>query len=178
MSDAAQPLSLNNISEEKIQRFKQRPELLDALAQWVTFADRRLIPQMLALGELVRDLYDLPAELKLYRGFRLGSYQDSLGIDEGAPIGQSVTYTSDDRSLSFSTEEAIARGFGNVVVSTKINPKKDPCLVITDELLVIVHELLNFKDLKTQHEVILLPPIQIQVQVVSKESNSFSWLAW
>jgi hypothetical protein len=178
MSDAAMPLSLDNISEEKIKRFKQHPQLLKALDEWCLFADRRLIPQMAALGELVREMYNLPNELKLYRGFRLGSFQDNLGIDEDARIGQSVSYESHDRSLSFSTEESIAHAFGNVVVSTKIHPKKDPCLVITDELVVIIHELRNLKQIKTQHEVILLPPIKVQLQVVNKESNSFSWLGW
>jgi hypothetical protein len=178
MTDAAVPLSLDNISEEKIRRFKQHPQLMDALKEWVKFADRRLIPQMAALGQLVRDMYDLPTELKLYRGFRLGSFQDSLGISEDAHIGQIVPYQSEDRSLSFSTEESIAHAFGNVVVSTVIQPQRTPCLVITDELNVIVHELSNLKDIKTQHEVILLPPIQVQLKVINKESNSFSWLSW
>lgn len=178
MSDAAVPLSLDNISEEKIRRFKQHPQLMDALDEWTMFADRRLIPQMDALGKLVRDMYDIPNELKLYRGFRLGSFQDNLGIDEDAHIGQVVSYQSDDRSLSFSTEESIARAFGNVVVSTTLHTKHANFLMITDELNVIIHELRKLKEIKTQHEVILLPPIQLQLKVVNKDSNSFSWLGW
>jgi hypothetical protein len=178
MSDASIPLSLDDISQEKILRLKQHPQLLDALDQWTLFADRRLIPEMRELGNVVKKLYNLPNELRLYRGFRLGSFQDNLGISEDAHLGQVVPYKTDERSLSFSTDEGIAKAFGNVVVNTTLNTKRAEFLYITDELVVIVHELRNLKKIMTQCEVILLPPMELNLKVVQFEKGRSSWMDW
>lgn len=178
MGNASLPLSLHNLSEEKMMRFKEHPDLLEALDRWTLFADRRLIPQMRELGNLVKQLYTLPNELKLYRGFHLDSFQDSLGITEEAHLGQVIAYQTDERSLSFSTEESIAKAFGNIVVSTTLRTKSAEFLYITDELVVLVHQMRNLKDIKTQHEVILLPPMELQLKVVNFEKSGFGWLGW
>jgi len=133
---------------------------------------------MRELGQLVNKMYDLPAELRLYRGFRLGSFQDSLGISENAHIGQVTQYQTDERSLSFSTDESISKAFGNVVVSTTIHTKKCDFLYITDELVVIIHEMRKLKQIMTQCEVILLPPMELTLKVVSFEKSKARWLGW
>lgn len=178
MANDSVPLALDHISEEKIKRLKQHPRLLAALDQWVLFADRRLIPEMRELGRIVKALYHLPNALTLYRGFRLGGFQDTLGVPDNAHVGQVLPYKSDERSLSFSTNEDIAQAFGNVVVSTTVNPNKVELLWITDELVVILHEMRNLNDIMTQHEVILLPPIEMQMRVVSFEKSKLGWLGW
>jgi hypothetical protein len=178
MTAASKPLSLDNISQEKILHLKKYPRLLDALDQWVMFADRRLIPEMRELGHVVQKLYDLPDVLHLYRGFRLGSFQDSLGISEDAHIGQVTHYKTDERSLSFSTDEEIAKAFGNVVVSTDVRSNNAEYLYITDELVVIIHELRKLEQIKTQCEVILLPPMELALKVVQFEKSKAGWLGW
>jgi hypothetical protein len=178
MANASIPLSLDNISQEKIQRLQQHPRLLDALDQWVSFADRRLIPEMRELGRIVNALYDFPNELRLYRGFRLGSFQDSLGISENAHLGQVTQYRTDERSLSFSFNEEIAKAFGNVVVTTTLNTQKAEFLYITDELVLLIHQMRKLTQIMTQCEVVLLPPMELSLKVVQFEKGRAGWAGW
>jgi hypothetical protein len=178
MTAASIPLSLNNISQEKMLHLKKHPRLLEALDQWVLFADRRLIPEMRELGQIVNKLYDFPKELRLYRGFRLGSFQDNLGVDGNSHIGQISTYQTDECSLSFSTNEQIAQAFGNVVVSTTIQTQRSEFLYITDELVVLIHEARNLKQFMNQHEVILLPPMTITLKVQQFEKGFTASMRW
>lgn len=153
------PLGTDALDWKKVDALRGHTQLLKALDSWILIADRKLIPQMIELGQLVRSLYPIPDELTIYRGFGINGFQENMGLKHIPHLGQVVHFQSDERALSFSTDLNIAKGFGNVVVTTKLQTRRSHFLDITDELSYLVQEMRNIKDFQTQREIILLPPV-------------------
>lgn len=174
---AEMPLDEKDVDMAKVQALRKHMPLVKALDQWILTPDHDLLPRMRELEKVVRHIYTLPRVMTLYRGFDLNSHQDSLGLKKLPHVGQNVHFESDSKPLSFSTEIDIARAFGGVVLSAQFDTRKTSMLYITDELSYLVSELRNL-DLRTQKEVVILPPSKFDATVVQAKSSPFSWLGW
>lgn len=171
-------LSPDDVDMNKVKQLKQRPDLIKDLDAWILSPDRDLIPRMQELAALVNSLYTHPKVLTLYRGFDLGSYQDSMGLKTLPHVGQSIQFDSEERALSFSTEINIARAFGGTVVAVQLNTAKAHFLDITPELCYLVCEERNLDNHETQKEVLVLPPFDLQGTVVQAKRHNFGWAGW
>lgn len=165
------------LDPEKMAALEQHEELLTALDKWIQMPDPRLYTQLADLSEVVRQTYQLPARLLVFRGFDLHSpYQNTMGLSTRGLMGSEVTVKGvmvgamhrcrSEEPISCTTDEKIARAFGKIVVNIEINPSVPGTLVVTPELCALVCKRRNI-DLSTQKEVILLPPVDTEFQISS-----------
>lgn len=145
--------------------YLKQNELMEALESWVVFSDRRLTPQMKELAQLVRTTEQLNNEYLVYRGFHRTGIQEKMGFHDHKPaVGDVREFCDGEKSISFTTDKAIADAFGSIVVSSTLNANRQQFLVMTDSLmagLAIKKGQLKFK---SQKEVVLLPPFRIEIK--------------
>lgn len=176
-ADASTEIAEKKLDRAKMQQLQQHEELLQALDNWVRLPDRKLVTPLLELCTVVQKLYDLPAEMLIYRGFDPKSdYQNTMGLSEKGffhntvhpyYVGETHQYLLKDAPLSFTLDEGIARAFGKTVVRTRVFPRKERALVMTDELCALVCKRRNIA-LQTQKEVLLLPEFRIDFVIHEK----------
>lgn len=166
-------LSAQDIDMDKVKKLRARPDLIQAVHAWTILPDRELIPRLVELGKLVNALYTQPKELQLFRGFNIGGIQEALGIQGVPHVGQTVSFKSDDRALSFSKEIDISKSFGGVVVCAHFKTQNTVYLDITPELCYLIAEKFHLKRIDTQHEVVIMPPVDFNAMVVQAKRG---WL--
>lgn len=162
-----------------IHKLEQHSELIKALDMWVLIPDVTLLPKLVDLAKIVKALYDIPVKQKIYRGFTLDKvYQNDLDLKiKDIEIGKHLIYISKDKPLSFSLELAIAKAFGNIVVEADLDSSEILSLFLTPELNYIIAKRRRHKLIKTQHEVILLPPFSINLKIINYDKIPF-WKHW
>lgn len=155
---------INSLDKNKINELKKHKDLLNSLNEWIMIADRNLLPDILKLAKIIKNM-EKQSDIILYRGFSLNSFQEDLNLTNPKLHG-SYKFTSLEKPVSFSKSKDIAQAFGHILIETRINNKYD-FLVITNELNFLIHEMRNLKIIETQEEVILLPPFQIDFKVIN-----------
>lgn len=160
------PIDMTSLDHEKLHALSHHTDLLQQLDRWILHPDRVLLPSLRKLAEIVNQLYHFE-QLVLYRGVNPWiKYQDTMGLTGHYEAGEGHSYTLEN-PLSFTTDEAIGREFGKVLVKTDLHPLSTPALVITDELATLVCQLRNIAP-ETQKEVIVFPPAVIQFTILEK----------
>lgn len=157
------------LDPEKMAALQRHDNLIASLDEWVMIPDKRLYPALQKLSEVARQLYKFPPSMTLYRGLDpQSSYQNTMGLSKKGillntekpfRLGELHHYES-DQPISCTTSEQIAQAFGKVVIRMKVQPNRPGTLVITQEMAALVCQRRNI-ELKTQDEVILLPPVQV-----------------
>lgn len=168
-------LSEGGINKKLVSELNKHTGLIDALDKWVLFADRKLIPKLEELTEIVQKLYG-KRRLHVYRGIRLNHKVSAhLGLKNHTAVGEKRHYESKVEAVSFTKDIRIARAFGEVVVEADFDDTHK-YLDITDELCAILSERRNI-ELYTQREVILLPPFALDFTVAEVHKKPV-WLRW
>ena len=170
-SRALDPLSLD---PRIVKAFEARPKLVEAIDNWILVPDYSARDVLNSLVDQVEAIQQAPLVQVLYRGFDLRrSKQNTMGLstDQGLwykikphVVGSRFNYTL-TTPLSFTTNEAMAQAFGDVVISIDPRTLKNRKLWISPELSYVISRRRNISP-QTQDEVILLPdshPFQFTV---------------
>lgn len=178
-----------DLSKSKLEKLRKFPELIDALYFWIAMGRYESIPDLIELARQVKLIYRFVGKKELYRGFRPKfNGQNNMGLASNVFLifnktnnihfGKVYQYSGDKESISFTTEIDVARGFGGTIIRFQADFAKDNLLVITDELMYLVCEKHNF-ELQSQREVVLLPPFNIEFDVIEHNGKtSPSWTSW
>lgn len=167
--------TLGAIDPAKLAELERREGVIEGLVQWIRLPEPKLYPVLAELSAVVRSLYDFPATLPVWRGFDLQSpYQNTMGLSVKGLLSNSVKKGilvgslhrwCDDRPISCTSDPEIAQAYGSVVVGLEVQPNMPGSLVITPELYAIVCARQDVAA-QSQSEVILLPPVDCEFQIV------------
>lgn len=167
------PVDESSLNQKVITEYRKHMDLLSVLNEHILFADRENTRSLLQLSEVSRRIQAYPPTLVLYRGIGSWSAQESLGLDiKSVKTGDRFVYSSSDKLVPFTTNESIARAFGPVVVSCSVDTRKSKLLILTDEMMFLISKMRNHTSVKTQKEVIILPPFNLVGKVVSVRKKS------
>lgn len=169
-SKAYDPKKLN---KDVLTELRKHMDLVKMLDKWILSPDKKLLPHIAKLAGVVDSLYSYD-KVVMYRGFSLfGGYQNDMGLSEKSWFGKKLKacvkpgYKFDydqTNPTSWTWDEGIAKGFGNIVVTAQM--PKTGRLVIVNELSHLVSELRNLKDCQTQCEIITFGSMKIPTTVV------------
>lgn len=169
--DAAQ---LDHAAVAKLTLLHADIEMLD---QWILspFMVNASLSDFLAMNRRFQEIQPPPPAVQLYRGFDpRSSIQDTAGLGKKGvffnsvlayEVGHVVSYAT-SYPLSFTTDVAIARGFGPTVVELASAVPHEHLIFITNELSWIIHQRRKLKNVRTQSEVVYIPmdhPIDLKV---------------
>lgn len=174
-SSASKAVRKESIDQAVLKELMKYPVLLESLDKWTLFADRKLIPNIQKLGELVKEIKPI-SEQPIYRGFGNFSVQEFLGFDtRNAKVGDKREVKYLDRAISFTIDLEIAKAFGPIVARCT-DWKKHNYLYVCPELCAVISQRRNIKAVETQEEIILLPPLDIHCEIVDvKKRSIFNW---
>lgn len=159
----------------KIESFLHtHPDILKALDNWVLIANYELIEELKELRVFLKKIKNYTIHIPtLYRGVRTSQFGNNLGSDKVA-LGQTFKYSDKTTALSFTTDLQIARDFGHIVL--RLDDYKGDYLELTDELMMVLNKHRNITTMNIQKEVIVFPPMDLNILVYEKKSPG--WLGW
>lgn len=173
IQDSCVEVSPDKVSQALVSIYKRNPVEIKALLDWVCKADRSVIPALKSLAQKVSAHEPLQGLTTLYRGFNPNSFQESLGIKDESSIavGLKGLYKTAERSFSTSTDLDIAKQFGSIVVRCDVDLSQCCHLHITDSLAFIISEHQGYPKTLSQKEILLLPPITVNWEVVHVDNK-------
>lgn len=175
-------VTLQDIDFSIVKELEKHTDLLDNLYDWMWISAWEYLPKIIELSKIYNELYTKPKELVLYRGVKTDDpdISDTMGLKKPVIVGSKHRYASNNRAISFTEDIAIARVFGRAIVKTTLLPKQN-YMQITKEMLYVIYKdhilKKQRKDVESQLETILLPPFDIQFEIVEYD-NSFFWTPW
>lgn len=181
--NAEKSLDISKINYKLINVIEQYPELLKTLDNWVLISDKKFIPDLIKLNEIIKKYKKdhnekINETLKVYRGFVINNFNEKLDLTRKDIVGSKHNFKSNFKALSFTTDFNIAKAFsGNECIIETIFTKKDLYLEFIPELDFLLNKIRNLKHFSTQKEVILLPPFDIDFKIIQMNNPSF-WLKW
>lgn len=164
---AERVIDVEGLDYDIVNRFLKDERLIGVLDKWVLSPDRELQVDLLEVRDKITAIQPVTLTGKLYRGFGLVGYQDTMGLTTGrflpklksGLLNKPVLYEVKN-PISFTTNPEIALAFGRNVVSTDAEFVRDHCIVFTDELSYAVSKSRRLKTPVTQDEVLILPSIK------------------
>lgn len=169
---AGEVVSYQTLNQSAVAAYGRHPELLSAMYEWSVKANRELYNMLARLARVVKDVQPPSGNaLVIYRGFSQDTFQDSLNVHENPKVGDVGRYQTSERMMSATTDFDVASVFGDIVVKMTIYPDVDECLLVTDELIYAAMKHRHIEEPKTQSEVILMPPIAMEWEVVKVGKN-------
>lgn len=164
---SGKPVDIATCNTVTVSKYGRHPELLHAMYMWTIVADRKMYNMLAKLAKEAMVIQPPSTDcLTIYRGFNPDTFQDNLNIEGVPSVGDKGKYCTSERMMSATTDFEVASNFGDIVIKATINPNKDVCLIATDELMYAVMKHGGATEIVTQSEVILMPPISIEWEVV------------
>lgn len=174
-SYASTSVNESNLDQSKIQLLSKHINLIKKLDEWTLIPDKRLIPYIIQLGQIVDSIYKFTYRpIPIYRGFSPKiNYQNDMGLCDkgffsrklkpGVKPGYVFSYTCINPT-SFTFDLNIAKDFGSCLIQS-ILPKTNR-LIITDELIYLIHKLRNLDQVDTQKEIIIFNNQELKCIVI------------